>query len=190
LTQTLATASKMANILGEFGLLRPGGLEYRWHVTGTGPIGIVTRLVFMRNPLADADLADRILASRPVGYPKAHPFELEIIGIGTWIDEVGEEHDEVGLVNLTVPAEPSSEFAELTVHHDIWSFHAFDGKPHPEIYRRNAPRLTEALKKLNDLMGFEAKVGSGTMFGEAEGLGIRLENSGPDGLTADVTRWL
>jgi hypothetical protein len=190
LTQTLETAQQMADILREFGLLRTSGLEYRWDVYGTGPIGITTRLTLNQKRLNDAAVPDLILGSRPVSHPKAWPFHLYVTGRGTWIDAMGEEHEEFGLVDLSVPAEPDGQFAQLDVHHDIWSLYSFDGKPHPEIYRRNAPRLAAALKKLNDSLGLPATEDIGTTFGEAEGFGIRLENPGPDGLAADVTRWL
>ena len=61
---------------------------------------------------------------------------------------------------------------ELTIHHDIWFPHAFDGYPHPEVYGLNASRLTAALQQIESGLGQETEPGDGTFFGQPTQHGI------------------
>jgi len=183
LTSALSTAARMSALLRDHGLLEPSQVEWLWFVYGVGGIGIETTLP-VRGRLDPADLAQRIERSRPSGYPDAQVGNLTVSGRGTWFDAEGEERREQDLVVLSVDPDEYRLTADVAVFHDIWSHFDFRGFPHPEIYKRNAPRLAAALAELDALLGATAVAGDATYFGRAEGHGIEvpdvIDGRGPD----------
>ena len=183
LTSALSTAARMSALLGDHGLLKPSQVEWLWFVYGVGGIGIKTTLS-VRGRLDPADLAQRIERSRPSGYPDAQVGNLTVSGRGTWFDAEGEERHEQCLVVLSVDPDECYPSADVAVFHDIWGRFGFRGFPHPEIYKRNAPRLAAALGELDALLGTTAVAGDATYFGRAEGHGIDMpdviDGRGPD----------
>ncbi|WP_431039177.1 hypothetical protein ACQYWQ_13445 [Streptomyces sp. P6-2-1] len=183
LASGLEVAARMAAVLRGHGLLEPEQVEWFWFVYGVGGVGIKTVLP-VRGRLDPADLRDRVEASRPSGYPDARVGDLSVSGRGVWIDADGEERSEERLVVLSVDPDERELSADVAVFHDVWGYFDFRGVPHPEIHRRNAPRLAAALGDLDALLGVKAEEGETTYFGRAEGYGIAMpdviDGRGPD----------
>ncbi|WP_239096233.1 hypothetical protein [Streptomyces sp. SID11385] len=183
LASGLDVAARMAAVLRGRGLLEPEQVEWFWFVYDVGDIGIRTVLP-VRGRLDSADLGRRVEASRPSGYPDARVGNLSVLGRGVWIDAEGEERREEGLVVLSVDPDERELSADVAVFHDVWGYFDFRGVPHPEVHRRNAPRLAAALGELDALLGAKAEEGEMTYFGRAEGYGIALpdviDGRGPD----------
>ncbi|GAA3763818.1 hypothetical protein GCM10023082_66230 [Streptomyces tremellae] len=153
-------------------LNRPVRLEWPWFVSGVGALGVTTRLALFDISLSDRELPERILACRPVGQPKAEFLSIKILGSGTYLDAAGRRRSEDRLVELIVETHEANLSARLSVHHDIWADYDFFGRPHFDIYERNAPRLTAALQALDEVLGVTADPGDSTYFGAAEGYGL------------------
>ncbi|WP_435241065.1 hypothetical protein [Streptomyces cucumeris] len=183
LASALSTAARMSALLRNHRLLEPSQMEWLWFAYGVGGIGIKTTLPVM-GPLDPADLAQRIERSQPSGYPDAQVGNLTVSGRGTWFDAEGEERHEKDLVVLSVDPDEYQLTADVAVFHDIWGHFDFRGFPHPEVYKRNAPRLAAALGELDALLGTTAVAGDATYFGRAEGRGIEMpdviDGRGPD----------
>ncbi|POX43138.1 hypothetical protein C3486_02340 [Streptomyces sp. Ru73] len=183
LASALSTAARMSSLLRDHGLLEPNQVEWFWFVYGIGGIGIKTTLP-VRGRLDPADLTRRIERSRPSGHPDAQVGNLTVSGRGTWLDAEGEERREQDLVVLSVDPDEYHLSADVAVFHDIWGYFNFRGTPHPEIYKRNAPRLASALAELETLLGRTASAGDPTYFGRADGHGIEMpdviDGRGPD----------
>ncbi|WP_019709036.1 hypothetical protein [Streptomyces xinghaiensis] len=186
LESALATAGRMAEVLTRYDMLLPHKIEIDWYVAGRGGIGVTTTLA-LTCPLEDPLLAERARASRPTGFPDAEIAEICVIGSGVWIDEDGRSHREPRLVELSVDPAPVGLSAEMAVHHDIWGWFDFAGRPHPEIQKRNAPRMEAALRELNALLGVAAEPGEMTYFGFATEFGIGTPDALEDGTGPDVT---
>lgn len=186
LESALATASRMAEALRKHDLLLPQQLEYRWYVSGSGGINIMTTLA-LTVPLGDAGLPDRVRASRPVGFPEAEVDDLYVTGPGQWLDASGASHREPRLVELSVSPAPVGLSAELSVYHDVWAWFDFSGRPHADMHRRNAPRLAAAIKDLNELVGVDGEPGDPTIFGSATESGLATPEPYDDGSGPDVT---
>ncbi|MGW0556027.1 hypothetical protein ACWDZ6_17755 [Streptomyces sp. NPDC002926] len=184
LESALMTAARMSAVLREHGLLEPGSLEWDWFVFGVGGLGLHTRLSLAGGPIDDAHLAQRVLQCRPVGFPDAQVSDILVSGSGTWVDAEGKHHREQRLVELTVSPDSIGLSAEVSVFHDIWGEFDFRGHPHPDVRKRNAPRLAAALQSLDSLLGVAAEPGEATYFGCAEGHAIQvpdvLDGRGPD----------
>lgn len=185
LDSALMTAVRMSSVLRKHGLLEPARLEWDWTVFGRGGVGARTSLA-LRGSLNEAELAQRIQDVRPAGIPQADIGLLVVSGPGTWADAEGTERSEPGLVELTVYPDEIHLAAEVSVFHDIWGYCNFKGVPHPEIQKRNAPRLTAALQELDALLGTPGEPGDPTYFGHAEGHGLEMPDL-IDGLGPDLT---
>ncbi|MCX4660113.1 hypothetical protein [Streptomyces uncialis] len=184
LQPALETAVRMAAVLSGHGLLEPDGLEWGWFAAGRGGIGIRTTLSLPTVEPDSAELARKILQCRPVGFEAAHPTSIIVTGYGEWHDEEGSPRKQSRLVELSVVPNQMGPGAEVSVFHDIWGDCDFQGHPHPELYKRNAPRLAAALKELDDLLGVACEPGEPTYFGNAEGYGVApadlIDGLGPD----------
>ena len=150
---------------------------------GRGSVGVTTSLA-LRGRLDETELARKVQECRPTGYPDADVGPLTVSGTGTWLDAEGKERREPDLVTLTVSPDERHLVAEIAVFHDIWGYCDFRGIPHPDIQKRNAPRLAAALQELESLLGTAAQPGDPTYFGRAEGHGIEtpdlIDGRGPD----------
>ncbi|OKI85074.1 hypothetical protein AMK11_21800 [Streptomyces sp. CB02414] len=186
LESALATAATMAEVLRKRELLTPHSLEYGWYVLDAGGIGVTTRLS-LTVPLGDELLPERVVNTRPSGFPNAEVDDLHVIGAGSWIDANGMARREPRLIELSVSPAPVGLSAEVLVHHDIWAWFDFAGRPHPQIYQHNAPRLADALEELNAVLGVRAEPGEATYFGSATDLGIATADALDDGTGPNVT---
>ncbi|MEV3873271.1 hypothetical protein [Streptomyces sp. NPDC049906] len=187
LRPSLETAAQMANVLADYDLLEARYLEWDWFVPEKGSVGVWTRLSLQSEKMDASDLVQRIAQCRPSGFVTAKVSDILITGYGTWFDGEGRPHRERGLVELLVTPEELGPSAQLAVHHDIWGEYDFRGRPHPEVHRRNAPRLTAALGALDNLLGVSCEPGPPTYFGSAEGHGVAGPDLLIDGLALDVT---
>jgi hypothetical protein len=188
LDSALMTAVRMSSVLRKHGLLQPACLEWSWGVPGRGGIGVKTTLL-LRSGLDETELAQRIQDVHPVGIPEAEVNLFVVSGPGTWLDAEGTERSEPGLVEMTVYPDEIHLAAEVFVFHDIWGYCDFRGVPHPEIQKRNAPRLAAALQELDALLGSPGTPGDPTYFGHAEGHGLEMPDL-IDGLGPDLTNRL
>lgn len=190
LESALSLAARMTEVLTRHELLTPIRLEYVWSVMGVGTTGITTALDLAKQPLGDLGLPERVRGSRPAAHPASHISYFDVLGTGTWIDEGGQPRSEYRLVDLSLSTAPTGLSAELSVHHDIWGWYDFAGRPHPEIYQNNAPRLTAALKDLTALLGMAPEPGEPTYFGTATVDGLAEPDADENGLGPDLTDWL
>ncbi|MEU5179999.1 hypothetical protein AB0G49_08090 [Streptomyces longwoodensis] len=190
LEPALSLAARLSEVLARHALLTPVRLEYLWTVTGVGSTGVRTTLDLAGTPLGDPALADRVRGSRPVARPTAHVTNLTVFGSGTWTDAEDRSHREYRLVDVSVSAAPTGLSAELSVHHDIWGRYDFWGRPHREIQRRNAPRLTAALRDLTALLGTPPEPGEPTYFGTATRYGVAEPEADENGWGPDLSGWL
>ncbi|WDV51304.1 hypothetical protein PV963_13420 [Streptomyces coeruleorubidus] len=186
LASALVVASKMTELLRRHELLTPHRLEYDWYVLDSGGVGITTSLA-LTVPLEDPRLPERVLSSRPAGYPDAEVDDVHVVGAGAWIDAEGKPHLEPRLVDLSVSPAPVGLSAEISVHHDIWGWFDFSGRPHPDVHQHNAPRLAAALQEINSMLGVKGEPGEVTYFGFATELGIGTPDALDDGSGPDVT---
>ncbi|MFJ6012901.1 hypothetical protein [Streptomyces sp. NPDC092952] len=182
----LTAATKIIGILNRFELFSPVTLEYKWHIPKSGPTGVGTCLI-IADSLDESSLLERVRGSRPTAFPDAEVGILHFTGSGAWSDAKGNLRREARLIDLSVSPSPFSLVAELSVHHDIWSWFDFSGHPHPEVYSRNAPRLADALREVTSTLGVKPEVGEPTYFGHAVGYGISTPDADRNGLGLDVT---
>ncbi|MCX5341815.1 hypothetical protein [Streptomyces atratus] len=186
LESALKIAEKMVEVLSRFDLLTPTRLEYNWYTPGSGGIGVGSRLL-LTEPLGDPNLPGRVLGSRPVAFEGARASHLRVVGTGAWVDAQGMFRKESRLVEVSVAPDSIGAWAELAVYHDIWSWFDFSGRPHPEVYNRNAPRLADALREITSVFGVEPEPGEPTYFGHAVGFGISTPDADDDGLGPNLT---
>ncbi|MFF2899988.1 hypothetical protein [Streptomyces sp. NPDC057966] len=186
LNSAISVAMRMVDILKKFDLFSPATLEYNWYVLDFGPTGIGSRLI-LAEPLDASSLSERVSKSRPAAFPNSEVGILHLTGSGTWSDVEGTLRREARLVDISVNPDPTGLVAELSVHHDIWSWFDFSGRPHPGVYNRNAPRLANALRDITSALGVEPDPGEPTYFGHAVGFGISTPDADDDGLGPDLT---
>ncbi|XKK39099.1 hypothetical protein HFP72_32640 [Nocardiopsis sp. ARC36] len=96
----------------------------------------------------------------------------------------------VPLVDISLSIHSKEIWVSLMVRHDIWSFYDFSGNPHPEIYEKNAPRLTAALKAIENELDAETVEGEPTFFAEPEQYGIAIDEPDESGKGVDSTMFL
>ncbi|WP_432015080.1 hypothetical protein [Streptomyces cucumeris] len=185
----LKVASHAVTVLKQFDLLTPVSLEYNWYVLYSGFTGVRSSLYGFTS-LDDPALPKKLLASRPSGFPKAQISEVSVVGSGTWFDGAGEARVEPQVVDLSVTTDPFGPSVTVSVHHDIWSWFDFSGRPHPEVHSRNAPRLADALRALESALGMEAETGEATYFGSAVGYSVSTPDADDDGMGPNLTRKL
>ncbi|MUL41403.1 hypothetical protein FZ103_09465 [Streptomonospora sp. PA3] len=154
-------------------------------VPGQGATGITTSFAVLDEPLGSGDVAQRAIGSRPVMFSDARVDLLHVHGSGVWIDEDSVERSEPRLVDLLIGLDPPhGAWAQIAVHHDVWTWFDFHGNPHRVVYENNAPRLEAALKSVEAELGVTAEAGDPTVFGCPEGYGIAPpepdEEVGPD----------
>lgn len=186
LADQYALAARITAITDRLDLMRPNLVTSEWVLDGR----IVPQAgssIEGDGALDSPEFAAALASSRPKALPEAAvPGKAEITGPGRWIDAAGGTRAENGLLRLTVDLVGPMSSVGLEVFHDIWMPYDFTGKPHPEVYRYNAPRLARALADISALMGSEAEPDEPTYFGAAVADGV--ENStDDDGEPLDVT---
>lgn len=190
LESALSLAARMTDVLARHELLSPVRLEYLWTVMDVGTTGITTTLDITKSPLGDPSLPERVRGSRPVAHPTAEIADFDVLGTGTWLDKEGQPRTEYRLVDLSLSTAPTGLSAELSVHHDIWGSYDFTGRPHPEVFQHNAPRLTASLKDLSGLLGMPPEPGDPTYFGTATADGVADPDADENGWGPDLTDWI
>ncbi|MFE6385143.1 hypothetical protein [Nocardiopsis dassonvillei] len=181
LDRVAETAILVSEVLQEHKLMDLNQIDVHWLLKGHGFIGVRSVISNSEGDKADAaELVDRILASRPVRYTDAEPKKLVLSGPGFWVDAEGEEHRGHGLIEVTLFVTPEDIDVSLGVRHDIWSWHDFSGNAHPEIYHRNAPRLSAALKEIEEHLGTETIPDEATRFATPEQYGIKINSPSGD----------
>lgn len=185
LESALIVTGKMTEVLRRLDLLTPAMLEYGWYMRGSGTVGVISRLI-LNTPIDDPSVPGRVLGSQPSAFPEAQVNQFDVIGSGKWFDAAGKSRKDQ-LVELSVSPDDLGMSATLSVHHDIWKWFDFTGRPHPEVYNRNAPRLAEALRELNSVLGVELEPGEPTYYGTPAESGIVTPDPDENGMGLDVT---
>ncbi|WP_234348090.1 hypothetical protein [Streptomyces specialis] len=186
LTAALGAVARVVDVLRRHSLLDPHALEHGWYIPGRGGLGLSTRLG-LTTALDDPGLVDQVFRARPSGFPTAEISGVRVLGSGVWFDVQGRPHREPGLVDVEVTPDAIDLAIEVTVHHDIWKYFDFSGRPHPDVQRRNAPRLALALQDIEKTLAVKAVPGEPTYFGVAEGYGIATPDASDDGYGPDLT---
>ncbi|MBB5933928.1 hypothetical protein [Streptomyces zagrosensis] len=186
LGNALLVAAEVASVLERRRLHKASALRFDWYAKEGGGTGFASQLS-LRTPLSDRRLTQRIRDAQPVGVPEAEVGDITVLGSGEWLDEQGVPHSEVNLISLITSPDPTGLAIELAVCHDVWMQNDFRGRPHPELYQRNAPRLAAALEELDTVLGVTAFPGEPTYFGIAEGHGIAMPDLDKDGFGPDLT---
>jgi hypothetical protein len=187
LDRVVETAILISEILQEHKLMDLDQIDVHWLRKGHGFIGMRSVISNSGGDKADAaELVNRILASRPVRYTDTEPKKLVLSGPGCWVDTEGEEHRGHGLIEVTLFVTPEDIDVSLGVRHDIWSWYDFSGNAHPEIYRRNAPRLSAVLKEIEERLGTETIPDEPTYFATPEQYGIRIDPPNENGRGFDA----
>ncbi|MFF5333699.1 hypothetical protein [Streptomyces sp. NPDC013181] len=184
---TLTAAQGAADILRAHALLEATAVEQTWYAPGRGPTGLTSRLSVPETPLGNPEVTERVLGSRPSAFPDAFIGSMYVRGPGTWFDAGGHARREPGLVTMWLTPDGSGISVEVSVHHDIWRWFDFSGRPHPDVHRRNAPRLANALREITSHYGVEPETGEATYFGHAVGYGISADDPDENGRGLDVT---
>jgi hypothetical protein len=181
-------AVSIAGILKKHELLNFTQMKISWHRWGSGPVGVRSLISVHEGPDVSAeDLTRMVAASQPVGYTDTYAGRLELIGPGVWINAAGEKKREQELVGVSLSVDESGIYVILWVIHDIWSWYDFSGRPHPEVYHNNAPRLTAALKEIEAALGVETEEGEETYFAVPEKYGIATPTTAAEGAGFDAT---
>ncbi|MFF8617223.1 hypothetical protein [Streptomyces sp. NPDC015350] len=186
LESALSVAALMCNELARLELLSPTQLKYSWYTLNIGPTGI-TSILELTKSLGDPSIPERVRGSRPSAYPSAEIADIDVIGVGKWIDAEGRHRIEPELINLSLSTTLTDLSAEISVHHDIWGRYDFAGHPHPEVHQNNAPRIAAALKEISTLLGMPPEPGEPTYFGTATLEGLATPDAYEDGLGPDLT---
>lgn len=167
-------ASKAAQVLSARKLLSVKRVEISWNHKGKGHIGIGSIISISPSGKIDADaLLARIADSQPKSYPNSRAYRIYMKGPGSWINAQGEEKTEPRLVDFAVDVHAFGVSGVLSVIHDIWSWYDFSGNPHPLVYQNNAPRLTAAIREIEDSIGVITEPGEATFYAEPEQYGIK-----------------
>ncbi|MDA0563781.1 hypothetical protein LG943_05485 [Streptomonospora sp. S1-112] len=178
----------VARALGETGVFTVEDVETQWFQDGVGYLGIRTRLSGAAG-LTPEDLVRRVWHTRPAAHEHAQPTILELRGTGYWIAADGTRRGEPDLFGVSFNVVDEDTMVELGVHHDIWAENDFAGRPHPEVHRRNAPRLEAVLLAVERALGVETEPDGATFLGTSFNYGVRAP-SGANGRPLDVTERL
>jgi hypothetical protein len=92
-------------------------------------------------------------------------------------------------LHLGVSVHPFAEYvtAQLTTHSDIWLPYDLRGRPQPEVYAANGPRLTAVLGELAEVLGSETDPDDPTHFARPTETGAENFFTA-DGRASDVWR--
>ncbi|MDE3721855.1 MULTISPECIES: hypothetical protein [Nocardiopsis] len=166
----LATA---AHVLTDEGLCVPRTMKVSWLRAGEGYSGFASLMdIDPAAALTAPDMARDVPIGRPAGLPDAEPQSITLSGPGAWIDAQGREEREHDLVDATVYLAPWFLDITVGVRHSIWRRTDFSGRPHPQVYRRNAPRLARALEGIEKALDLETAPGEPTSYGVPDKYGI------------------
>ncbi|MGW9350595.1 hypothetical protein [Nocardiopsis flavescens] len=173
LADACARLHTAADVLASEGLCTPRTLRVSWLRPGEGYSGFASLMdIDPAEEFTPAAMADRVPVGRPAGLPDAEPQALTLAGPGSWTDAQGAEQRAHGLVDATVYLAPWFLEVTVAVRHDIWLRADFSGRPHPRLYRRNAPRLAAALEGVEKALGLETSPGEPTPHGTPDKYGI------------------
>jgi hypothetical protein len=181
-------AISVAKVLKKHELLNLSQIKVSWHRWGYGPTEFDSLIGIYEGPSVSPEfLGKKITASQPIGQPDTNAGQVELIGNGVWINAHGEKKREHRLVGSDIFVHDFGFAVTLWVMHDIWSWYDFSGRPHPEVYHNNAPRLTAALKEIEAALGVETEEGEETYFAVPEKYGIATPTTEAEGAGFDAT---
>lgn len=177
----------IARVLRSHGLLDLSRVQVSWHTHGQGATRFSSLVsVYKENQEPSENLLHLIMESRPSVLPNSYPGRITLLGSGTWIDADGRERIEERLALVTLLTDTFWVHLTLEVQHDIWAWFDFSGTPHPEIYQKNAPRLSSALQEIEEIMGVETEPGNATFFGTSEKYGVKTPKTKQEGSCFDA----
>ncbi|WP_083932613.1 hypothetical protein [Nocardiopsis halophila] len=169
---SLSVLEVVARVLHRHGLLTVDAVEICWEYPRGRRRPRDWRTVPVCGAVDSPECAESLLATRPQDVSDAEMLLLRVHGNGTWIDAQGNAHTEADLVIAETMLLDEDVAVDVSVHHDVWAPHAFNGAPHPEVHAANAPRLAAALKEIESTLQTPINPGEVTYFGAVEGYGI------------------
>ncbi|MDA2805417.1 hypothetical protein [Nocardiopsis suaedae] len=172
LAESLSTLEVVTDILCRHELLTVGAIEICWEHPRVQRRPRDWRTVPLRGNIDTPECAESLLATRPPGASDARMLLLQAHGTGTWLDARGNACSEADLVIAEATPLDEDVAVEVAVYHDVWARYAFNGFPHPEVHRANAPRLATALKEIESTFDAYTEPGDHTYFGAVKGYGI------------------
>src|SRR5699024_6666003 len=137
LVRTLVQAHDALDYLN---LLKPNEVILRWRPSETGDAS--HDLIRIEKSSRPARIFDRIVDEIGCEPGTRYVRYMSLLGHGVARDPHRRPIIVDGLFELNCFWHSDSVHVELTAHHDVWFPYAFDGSPHPKIYRHNAPSLT------------------------------------------------
>lgn len=176
LMDMLAGAKAAIDALRSARMLHQGELRVFWQEKGVRLGEIISLPIPNRNPLTD--LIRSVEDSTPSGYTNPFINYIKVEGSGSMKLPGGSSSILKGLAEVNIFDFPDSVDIELTIHHDIWFPHGFDGYPHPQIHDLNSPRLTTVLQQIESELGEKTEPGDGTFFGQPGKLGMLPPEAG------------
>lgn len=190
LNSATAITLSISKALDRHALMELSEVRVSWHRLGQGSIGFRS-LVPLRGiqGLSAEIMAEMIMSSQPAGFPDTYAGQIELLGSGYWINADGERNREEQLVNVSLLVTPDDISVALGVHHDIWMWHDFSGRPHQNVYN-NKPRLSEILKEISEILKTEITPGDPTYFATPEEDGIAIPDTSANGFGRDETHML
>ncbi|MDA2810518.1 hypothetical protein O4J56_07700 [Nocardiopsis sp. RSe5-2] len=170
---SLSMLAVVAGVIRRHGLLTVDAVEICWEYPRGRRRPRDWRTVPVCGAVDSSECAESLLATRPDSDPAyAELLLLQAHGSGTWIDAQGGAHTESDLLLVETMPLDEKVAVDVSVYHDIWAPHAFNGAPHPELHAANAPRLAAALKEIESTLQTPINPGEVTYFGAVEGYGI------------------
>ncbi|MCK9871337.1 hypothetical protein MRI28_17120 [Nocardiopsis dassonvillei] len=187
LERAVALIPPLARALGSHRLLDLTRVQVTWHVSGKGNTRFSSLISVYKEDVGDPGRLVRLIEdARPSALPDAAPGRIDLVGSGTWVDADGRERTEQDLALVTLQVNKFWLHLTVEVQHDIWSWFDFSGTPHPDVHQKNAPRLADALREIERVMGVETEPGDPTFFGTSEKYGITTPTTKDEGAYFDA----
>jgi hypothetical protein len=105
--------------------------------------------------------------------PFFYPFEVDIVGFGIVFDEQGRECKQPNVTWLSAKT-LDAHIVDVLTQSDAWLPYTLPGKPQPEIYEYNAPRLESALQEIQERLEVIPSINDHSEYSHIEG--FRLSN--------------
>ncbi len=100
--------------------------------------------------------------------PFLYPIDVDILGVGILLDEQRHECKQPDVTWLSART-LDAHIVDVLTQSDAWLPYTLSGKPQPEIYRYNAPRLESALQEIQERLGIIPSINDRSDYALIEG---------------------